>query len=286
MINGVKGQGRIKLKIKYIPKDELDERAHEIQNSYFPARKGCQMVLYQDAHTPAQLPQFNGLLHSNGSKYKPSCAWKDIHDAISDAKKFIYIAGWSVNSETRLLRGDDDPEGKSNIGELLKAKAEDGVCVHLLLWNEPGTAMGMKTMNTNDVETKAYFSNTEVKCILASRQNEAKFEASTSIYTHHQKIVVCDVSIDEKKRSFDETRRSTVRKKIKDLKGKLKRKSKKNNVVAFLGGLDITQGRYDTPEFHLFKTIKNDHQNDFLNKNFSVSKNVGPRQPWVRFNQR
>ena len=35
-----------------------------------------------------------------------------------------------------MLRGDEDPEGFSNVGELLKAKSDEGVRVLMLVWNE------------------------------------------------------------------------------------------------------------------------------------------------------
>ena len=37
----------------------------------------------------------------------------------------------------------------------------------------------------------------------------------------------------------------------------------KRQIVAFIGGLDITDGRYDSPEFPLFKTLKTLHKGDF-----------------------
>ena len=63
---------------------------------------------------------------------------------------------------------------------------------------------------------------------------------ATGCYTHHQKTVICDEE---------------------DANGKF-------NVIAFIGGLDITTGRYDTPEFPLFKTLQTVHKDDFRNKCF------------------
>jgi phospholipase D1/2 len=34
-------------------------------------------------------------------------------------------------------------------------------------------------------------------------------------------------------------------------------------MVAFIGGIDLTDGRYDTPEFNLFKTLRTLHAGDF-----------------------
>ena len=51
--------------------------------------------------------------------------------------------------------------------------------------------------------------------------------------------------------------------------------------MAFIGGLDITDGRYDNPEFPLWKTVNNLHVGDFYNNCVpGVTKETGPRQPW------
>ena len=137
--------------------------------------------------------------------------------------------------------GDDDPDGKSNVGELLKTKAEEGVKVLMLVWNEKtsnDTLAGM--MGTHDEETRIFFEGSAVDCQLVSRGRTDGAAADVFVatsYTHHQKTVICDAEYKE-----DESLRQ---------------------IVAFIGGLDITDGRYDTPEFHLFKTVKTLHQGDF-----------------------
>jgi len=150
------------------------------------------------------------------------------------------------------LRGDEDPEGLSNVGELLKAKANDGVKVLIMGWQEIGVS------GTHGLETKQFFEGSNVECIYVHRQKTdgVVFDYFVaSCYTHHQKTVICDAPFEE-----DES---------------LKR------VIAFIGGLDITNGRYDTPEYHLFKTIKTHHQGDFYqNCAKGVTEATGPRQPW------
>ena len=249
------------MSIQFISKEMLDETTHVMEDAYFPAREGCRMILYQDANTP-QLPLFNEICHPDGSSYVATNAWKDLYYFIDNAKKFIYITGWSVNTNIQLLRGEDDPEGNSNIGKLLKEKAEDGVTVLLLLWNEPLSSV-WGTIGTCCQETKSFFDGTNVKCILATRQkacDDTVYEDTPEelLYTHHQKTVICD-AVFEKDNSL-------------------------SRIVAFIGGLDITHGRYDTPEFPLFKTIKNVHKNDFRQNNFlEVTEDTGPRQPWVSY---
>ena len=103
-------QGQILFSVQYIPKADLvDELANEIQNSYFEARENCRMTLYQDAETP-QLSQFNGLNHPDGSPYVATRAWFDLYECIRNAKKFIYITGWSVYTSIQLIRGEEDPD--------------------------------------------------------------------------------------------------------------------------------------------------------------------------------
>merc|ERR1719341_2113349 len=76
------------------------------------------------------------------------------------------------------------------------------------------------------------------------------------MYTHHQKSVVCDAP--------DPCAHDGRRK-----------------LIAYVGGLDLTGGRYDTPEHHIFKTLKTDHNDDFRNSNAkSTPATTGPREPW------
>ena len=53
-----------------------------------------------------------------------------------------------------------------------------------------------------------------------------------TVYTHHQKTVIVDAA---------------------PLAGST---TDQRRLVAFLGGLDITDGRYDSPEFPLFSTLQ------------------------------
>ena len=52
-------------------------------------------------------------------------------------------------------------------------------------------------------------------------------------------------------------------------------------VIAFVGGIDLTDGRYDNPEFHLFKTLFTCHAGDFYqNCTPGATAESGPREPW------
>ena len=51
--------------------------------------------------------------------------------------------------------------------------------------------------------------------------------------------------------------------------------SGKRRLKAFVGGLDLQDGRWDTPEHPLFETILNEHLGDFRNKS---AKTVPPEE--------
>ena len=59
--------------------------------------------------------------------------------------RFLHFLGWSVFTEISLLRGEEDPDGtSSHLGELLKRKADEGVTVLILIWNDKssGSVLG------------------------------------------------------------------------------------------------------------------------------------------------
>ena len=163
--------------------------------------------------------------------------------------------GWSVKADIDLER---DNQGET-LGEILKRKADEGVRVLIMVWNEalstdvytPGV------MGTHDEETRIFFDGSEVEVVLAPRsKNKGKLLETNFVstcYTHHQKCVIVDA----------------------EEEGEEKRR-----LVAFVGGIDLTDGRWDTPEHPLYKTLPNEHVRDFYNGCCSSSVTVGPRQPW------
>lgn len=230
-------------------------RSNEVQDTVFPMRTNCNLKLYQDAHTPA-VPPVTDVPGVNGEPYDPPQLWKDLARHLEGAQKIIYITGWSVKTDISLER-DDDHE---SIGELLKRKADEGVRVLLLVWNEL-TSTDLYTsgvMGTHDEETRIYFDGTDVEVVLAPRTKSKGKLLETSFvstcYTHHQKSVIIDVGIDD-----DDSKR---------------------RLVAYVGGLDLTDGRWDTPDHPLYKTLATEHNKDFYNGCCPSSVTVGPRQPW------
>lgn len=144
------------LSIQYIPMEKLsiyqdgvgsDIRNEGVAGTYFPLRIGGNLTLYQDAHVhKGTLPD---VVLSNGATYKNGTCWRDIYDAISQARWLVYITGWSVYHLVQLVR-DDPLVTNSSLGELLKAKSQEGVRVLLLVWDDPTSTsiLGYKTVRT------------------------------------------------------------------------------------------------------------------------------------------
>ncbi|CAI9096665.1 OLC1v1032863C2 [Oldenlandia corymbosa var. corymbosa] len=232
---------------------------------FFRERQGNSVTLYQDAHMPDDA--FAEYLESK-MHYEPQRCWEDIFDAISNAKDIIYITGWSVNAKITLVRdpGRPKPGGNITLGELLKNKANDGVRVLLLVWDDRTSTEALKKdglMETHDQETWEFFRNTNVHCVLCPRNPDGGksiiqgFQVST-MFTHHQKTVIVDAEIPGGGESG------------------------MRRIVCFLGGIDLCDGRYDSIEHPLFRTLNTVHKDDFHQPNFpgsSITKG-GPREPW------
>jgi len=248
-------QGSVHIWMQFSPVGGNVDARKYMYNSYFPPQMNNKVTLYQDADTP-NLAIFNGLTNPDGSAYDPTRCWRDVFDAVNQAERLIYITGWSVFTGISLLRGEEQTTNEdSNIGEMLKKKASQGVRVLVMTWNETDLFDGF--MGTHDEDTKAFFEGTDVICANVAREKDSWLGLGgtfvSTCYTHHQKTVITDVPGDNEKR----------------------------RLIAFVGGLDITDGRYDTPEFNLFKTIKTCHAGDFYSKCLpGATVNIGPRQPW------
>ncbi|KAI3454202.1 hypothetical protein Pfo_010865 [Paulownia fortunei] len=268
----IHGGGKIHVKLQYFPVIQESNWSQGIKTpafggvpyTFFRQRQGCKVSLYPDAHVSDEnITQF---LKSEGY-YEPQRCWEDIFDAINNAKHLIYITGWSVYTKITLIRDPkrQKPGGEIILGELLKKKADEGVSVLMLVWDDRTSVPELKKdglMATHDQETKAYFQNTRVRCMLCPRNPDdgtsifQGFQVST-MFTHHQKTVVVD----------SESPGGT---------------SQKRRIVSFVGGIDLCDGRYDTRNHSLFRTLDTVHHEDFYQPNFPGSsiKKGGPREPW------
>ncbi|KAL9464729.1 hypothetical protein AB3S75_002354 [Citrus x aurantiifolia] len=261
----------IQLELKFTPCDKNplyrhgiagDPEQKGVRNAYFPLRKGSHVRLYQDAHvTDGILPE---IPLDDGKLYKPGTCWEDICHAISEAHHLIYIVGWSVFYKIKLIREPTRPlprGGDLTLGELLKYKSEEGVRVLLLVWDDKTShdKLGVKTagvMATHDEETKKFFKHSSVNCVLAPRYASSKLsyfkqQIVGTIFTHHQKCVLVDTQASGNNRK----------------------------ITAFIGGIDLCDGRYDTPEHRLFRDLDTVFKDDFHNPTYPIGTKA-PREPW------
>ena len=271
----VEGGSKIHVKLQYfgVEKDKNWNRGIKsvkfpgVPYTFFSQRRGCKVSLYQDAHIPGNFVPKIPL--AGGKYYEANRCWEGIFDAITNAKHLIYITGWSVYAEISLVRDSRRPKegGDLTIGEILKKKASEGVKVILLVWDDRTSVDLLKQdglMATHDEETENFFQGTDVNCVLCPRNPDdggsivQNLQVST-MFTHHQKIVVVDS----------------------EMPGGSSR-TKSRRIVSFIGGLDLCDGRYDTPFHSLFRTLDTVHHDDFHQPNFpgaAITKG-GPREPW------
>ncbi|PSR96034.1 Phospholipase D alpha 1 like [Actinidia chinensis var. chinensis] len=271
--NSIEAGSKIHVKLQYFEVARDRNWARGVRSSKFPGvpytfysqRQGCRVSLYQDSHVPDNfIPK---IPLAGGKYYEPHRCWEDVFDAISNAKHVIYITGWSVYTKISLIRDSrrQKPGGDISLGELLKKKASEGVRVLMLVWDER-TSVGLLKkdglMATHDEETEQFFQDTDVHCVLCPRNPDdggsivQDLQIST-MFTHHQKIVVVDSEMPTEG-------------------------SQKRRIVSFVGGLDLCDGRYDTPFHSLFRTLDTAHHDDFHQPNFTdaaITKG-GPREPW------
>nr|GMD36477.1 phospholipase D gamma 1-like [Ipomoea batatas] len=258
----------LSLSIQYTPMEQLSIYHYGVgagpeytgvPGTYFPLRKGGTVTLYQDAHVPdGGLPN---LKLECGMQYVHGKCWQDIFNALRNARRLIYITGWSVWHKVKLVRDDPSAEG-CTLGELLKSKSQEGVRVLLLIWDDPTSRkiLGYKTdgvMATHDEETRRFFKHSSVHVLLCprvagKRHSWMKQREVGVIYTHHQKTVIVDTEAANNRRT----------------------------ITAFVGGLDMCDGRYDTPGHPIFRTLQTVHAADYHNPTFAGNVSGCPREPW------
>ncbi|KMT12174.1 hypothetical protein BVRB_5g101220 [Beta vulgaris subsp. vulgaris] len=258
----------LKVSIQYIPVERMNlyhlgvgpgPNYHGVPRTYFPLRQGNRITLYQDAHVEdGTLPDFR---LDYDMHYVHGQCWRDIFNALSHARRLVYLTGWSVTHLVKLVRDAQDGSGIT-LGALLKAKAQEGVRVLLLVWDDPTsrsilnyTTQGI--LATGDEETSKFFKGSSVQVILCPRSGGKghsfiRQQEAGAIYTHHQKTIIVDADAGHNRRK----------------------------IVAFVGGLDLCSGRYDTPGHTLFRTLQTVHKDDFHQPNFTGPTDGCPREPW------
>ncbi|KAH7437060.1 hypothetical protein KP509_05G054500 [Ceratopteris richardii] len=267
----LKAEVKLQVSMKYCPveKDPLYKDGvgkgpdyKGVPRAYFPLRKGGRVTLYQDAHVPdGMLPEIE---LEGGLKFEHRKCWEEICEAIQGAHHLVYIAGWSIYTKTKLIRKELSRDGDGvdlTLGELLKNKAHyETARVLLLVWDDKSSHSvinNVGVMGTHDEETRRFFKHSNVKCLLAPRYADTKIswfkqKVVGTLYTHHQKLVIVDAQGPGNTRQL----------------------------VAYIGGLDLCDGRFDTPDHTLFKSLDTVFADDFHNPTFAKTDGSGPRQPW------
>ncbi|XP_042035647.1 phospholipase D delta-like isoform X2 [Salvia splendens] len=263
-----KPETAVRLQITFLPCSSNPEYQHGVtedcglRESYFPLRHGGKVTLYQDAHVPdGMLPEIEV---EGGRQFEHEKCWEDICHAIMEAHHIVYIVGWSIYHKVRLVREASRPlprGGELTLGELLKYKSQEGVRVLLLVWDDKTSHSKFfinttGVMETHDEETRKFFKHSSVTCVLAPRYGSNKLsifkqQVVGTIYTHHQKCVIVDTQHHGNNRK----------------------------ITTFIGGLDLCDGRYDTPEHRLYRDLKTVFRGDYHNPTFGQG-TKGPRQPW------
>ncbi|XP_021754507.1 phospholipase D alpha 4-like [Chenopodium quinoa] len=224
-----------------------------LRTATFPQRSNCNVTLYQDVH---HHPCFQPPLTGHGV---PRKLWEDVYKALEGARHLIYIAGWSFNPKMVLVRDPQTEIPRARgvaLGELLRQKAEEGVAVRIMLWNDETSIPLIKNkglMKTHDEDALAYFKNTKVVCRLCPRLHN-KFP---TLFSHHQKTITVDTRVENSPRNRE--------------------------IMSFVGGVDLCDGRYDTEQHSLFRTLNTElHAQDFYQTNIAGASlhKGGPREPW------
>ncbi|KAL1569779.1 phospholipase D [Salvia divinorum] len=266
-----KADTALRLKMVFTPCDKNplykhgvagDPNHRGVRNTYFPLRKGSALTLYQDAHVIADnMPKIE--LDDGLTRYHAPC-WEDICYAVAEAHHLIYITGWSVFHKVKLIREPTKPlprGGDLMLGDLLKYKSQEGVRVLLLVWDDKTShdkflINTTGVMQTHDEETKKFFKHSSVICVLSPRYGSSKLsyikqKVVGNVFTHHQKCVLADTQAPGNNRK----------------------------ITAFIGGLDLCDGRYDTPDHRLFRDLDTCYKDDFHQPTFPAGMQA-PRQPW------
>ena len=149
-------KGRLFLSIKFISCSAIEKEPYDT-DGYFDTKQNCRMTLYQDAHVPKCMNLENT---SDMQNICLNSCWKDLYSTLVEAQNLICITGWSVWTKLKLFRGEDSKTDERSLGEILVDKANRGVKVCVMVWDEADAAQNFVGMGTHDEETYNYFQTT------------------------------------------------------------------------------------------------------------------------------
>ena len=162
-------RGRLFLSVQFVPSSEIEKGPYEV-DGYFSIRDNCRVSLYQDAHVPETTNTGSNTEEIDKKDSMktliPKSCWKDVYDTITEAQQLICITGWSVWTDLKLFRGEDEAIDRRKLGDILVDKANRGTKVFVMVWDEATTGgkgnvlESVVTMGTHDEETYSFFKNT------------------------------------------------------------------------------------------------------------------------------
>ena len=168
---------------------------------------------YFDLDQPFAVPRYQNtcIPYTTGRDYM-----KAVADAIRGAKKFIFITDWQLDYDVELdNRGD--PKHPGRLSELLADALQRGVHIRILCYDSIAAALDTHDDSTQDKLNALPKGKGSLQVMLQNpntgRSAKAKQRDLNVFFSHHQKSVVVDGNL------------------------------------AFLGGLDLAYGRWDTNAF-------------------------------------
>jgi phospholipase D1/2 len=158
-----------------------------------------------------------------------SAALREIHSAMMSAQSFIWIADWQMAFDVELVRrGDTKHPGRLHniIKEIISTKS---VHVRVLLYDSYDLTPASTHDNSVMKELNALNQKGYPGSVRVLQQSPTSAQNDSREYSHHQKFVVVD--------------------------GK----------TAFIGGIDLTYGRWETPEYDVVVDPEHFVINDMYN---------------------
>ena len=90
--------GTLEFFVEFIPTRML-HKTMEVPGIYFDETKGNEVKLYMNADDDGSSPVIKyGGPNDDEKTWTPPRLWRDIYDKVCEAKQFIYVAGWSVDT--------------------------------------------------------------------------------------------------------------------------------------------------------------------------------------------
>lgn len=204
---------------------------------------------YFDTDEPFALPRYgnNCTPYTTGRDY-----FKAVADAIRNAKKFIFITGWELDYDVELdQRGETGHPGR--LSELLADAMQRGVHIRVILYDSVKAKLDTHDDATQDKLTSLPEGKGSIKVMLqnpntgrdsiASEIPKMAIDApmnANEFFAHHQKSVIIDGNI------------------------------------AFLGGMDLAYGRWDTNAFNVVIDPKIHVINDAYNEQVERARALNP----------